>query len=106
MSCQADPEHWTFRYGPVFKQFGDEYQKCCQGAVQFDRKLYLYAITGNTSQTELLEIIDEARRISKLYGYTKIIWVRKRKDKSEHFVEVPITPPYEKSHLDAGIPNI
>lgn len=85
-----DPEHWTIRGGPEAKKFGDDYTQSTQAQVQHDRSLYLYNVVGELSIKDAIEVIREARRLGKIYGWKKIIWERRRKDGSTHKVYIPI----------------
>lgn len=90
MPAFGDVEQITIRVGPVANKFGDEWERSCQGKVEHDRWIYLYAIAGTFGSTEMKAIIREVTRLGKLFGWKGIRWTRVRSDGTVHRVEFPI----------------
>lgn len=124
MAVIADPDRWTFRWGPDARVMGDDYVSTCQGQREHDNRFYLYAVVSDTDPekdpdgsirrqraVEGMAVIEKAKELALIYGWRKIIWVRKRKGKPDHVAEFDtgfggFDNPDDSSHLDAGIPNI
>ena len=91
MSVFLDPTHYTIRMGDEATEFGKPWTGVAQMVVQYDRRVYIYAITGTkTTRTEMLEIIRAVREEAKRWGWTEIIWTRERADGTTHVAYIPI----------------
>lgn len=90
MPAFSDVEQITIRVGPDAFKFGDEWERSCQGKVEHDRYVYLYAIAGEYGPREMKEIIRETVRLAHQFGWKGIRWTRKRKNGTTHVVNFPI----------------
>lgn len=97
MPAFGDIEQITIRVGPKAIKFGDDWERSCQGKVEHDRWIYLYAIAGEFRPSEMKEIIRETIRLGKQFGWKGIRWTRLRSDGTVHHVNFPISQHKEKT---------
>lgn len=106
MPAFSDVEQITIRVGPRAHRFGDDWERSCQGKVEHDRWIYLYAIAGEFGPAEMKEIIRETRKLAHQFGWRGIRWQRLRRRANgamhEHLVEFPIRKSDLTAPDDAG----
>lgn len=91
MPLFADPEHWTFRGGPLATHFGTPWCRCFQGQVQHDRTFYLYAVCPDMPLSDYRDAIRLTRHYAHQFGWIEIIFERIKAGKP-HILHIPIIP--------------
>jgi hypothetical protein len=94
MPAFLDGETFKVRAGPKANDYGDPWRSICSVTVQYDRRVYMYAIASNIARndavTDMKDMIRVVREEAKRWGWTEILWTRERADGTTHLARIPI----------------
>lgn len=85
MAVLIDIEQITIRTGPSLVKFGDmPVAFTCQGKVEHDRFLHIYAGLGKFPLADFAEISRRLIEMGRRYGWRGVRWERVREDGAVH----------------------